>query len=483
MASAARPIPISAADPCRWTVLIDPGGKIQSSEGRWPMVSAAFQIGSDYYRFVGMICGENHERKAAISAAIRAVAEAQVETFNLDFPCRLSDLSVVMHLRASVHRKGVLLIHTEAVPGSESQASTMEVLGRLTGGVVHDFANLLTLISGYSAIMLNRLADGDPLRVELEEIRKATLDGFGMTSQILDFVRQPVALPTAVNLNKLVEGLENMLRPIIGEHISLRTELDPDLELVNATPAQISRVVMNLVLNARDAMPRGGSISLRTANRGKFVALEVADTGCGMDSKTLRQIFKPFFTTRKPAGTGLGLNNVHGIVQQMGGDIQVRSEPGQGATFVVCMPRAERSSEINLTDPLRRLPGVNSETILLVEDEESVRKLLKHLLSVTGYQVLEAKDGGEALDIFQQNSASVDLLLTDVMMPGMNGRELAEEAMAIKPELKVIYMSGYTDVLSNAGSPGPGMSFLRKPLKLDVLSTMIREMLDAPAPR
>jgi len=241
---------------------------------------------------------------------------------------------------------------------------------------------------------------------------------------------------------------------------------------------------MNLVLNARDAMPRGGSISLRTANRGKFVALEVADTGCGMDSKTLRQIFKPFFTTRKPAGTGLGLNNVHGIVQQMGGDIQVRSEPGQGATFVVCMPRAERSSEINLTDPLRRLPGVNSETILLVEDEESVRKLLKHLLSVTGYQVLEAKDGGEALDIFQQNSASVDLLLTDVMMPGMNGRELAEEAMAIKPELKVIYMSGYTDdVLSNAGSPGPGMSFLRKPLKLDVLSTMIREMLDAPAPR
>jgi two-component system cell cycle sensor histidine kinase/response regulator CckA len=481
-ASVTRPIPIIAADPCRWTVLIDPEGKIQFSDGRWPMVNAAFPLGADYYQFLAMLCGENHDRKAAVCAAIRAVAEAQVETFNLDFACRLADRSVVMHLRASVHRKGVLLVHTEAVPESETEASKMEALGRLTGGVVHDFANLLTLISGYSGIILNRLADCDPLRVELEEIRKATVHGFGMTSQILDFVRKPVALPTAVNLNKLVEEMETTLQPIIGEHIRLRTELDPGLEMVNATPAQISRVVMNLVLNARDAMPRGGSISLRTANRGKFVALEVADTGCGMDPKTLRQIFKPFFT-RKPAGTGLGLNNVRGIVQQMGGDIQVRSEPGQGATFVVCMPRADRGGEINPTDSLRRSPGTNSETILLVEDEESVRKLLKHLLSVTGYHVLEAKDGSEALDIFQQHSASVDLLLTDVMMPGMNGRELAEEAMAIKPELKVIYMSGYTDdVLSNAGSPGPGMSFLRKPLKLDVLSTMIREMLDAPAP-
>ena len=390
-------------------------------------------------------------RAAAISAGIRAVGAGQADTFSLEFPYRLPDREMRVRLVATPYRQGavegVLLAHTDADAAQYPQAYKMEALGRLAGGVAHDFANLVTLISGYSDILLNRIGAQDPSRPELEE-------------------REQVALPTIVQLNALVVEMMRLLRPIIGEHISLVVTLDPNLGVVKADFAQMTRVVMNLVLNARDAMPRGGSIGIRTANMelradswhrlppGRYIMLEVSDNGAGMDPETLRQIFQPFFTTKNRGGTGLGLSTVHRIVEQAGGGIWARSEPGRGTTFTICLPRAEQDGEIADPQSLARAPGAGTETILLAEDEESVRRLLRHLLDASGYQVLEAADG----------------------------RELAQKALASKPGLKVIYMSGYTDdVLLNTDAPGPGMSFLRKPLKLDILSALIREVLDTPA--
>jgi signal transduction histidine kinase len=390
-------------------------------------------------------------RAAAISAGIRAVGAGQADTFSLEFPYRLPDREMRVRLVATPYRQGavegVLLAHTDADAAQYPQAYKMEALGRLAGGVAHDFANLVTLISGYSDILLNRIGAQDPSRPELEE-------------------REQVALPTIVQLNALVVEMMRLLRPIIGEHISLVVTLDPNLGVVKADFAQMTRVVMNLVLNARDAMPRGGSIGIRTANielradswhrlpPGRYIMLEVSDNGAGMDPETLRQIFQPFFTTKNRGGTGPGLSTVHRIVEQAGGGIWARSEPGRGTTFTICLPRAEQDGEIADPQSLARAPGAGTETILLAEDEESVRRLLRHLLDASGYQVLEAADG----------------------------RELAQKALASKPGLKVIYMSGYTDdVLLNTDAPGPGMSFLRKPLKLDILSALIREVLDTPA--
>jgi signal transduction histidine kinase len=390
-------------------------------------------------------------RAAAISAGIRAVGAGQADTFSLEFPYRLPDREMRVRLVATPYRQGavegVLLAHTDADAAQYPQAYKMEALGRLAGGVAHDFANLVTLISGYSDILLNRIGAQDPSRPELEE-------------------REQVALPTIVQLNALVVEMMRLLRPIIGEHISLVVTLDPNLGVVKADFAQMTRVVMNLVLNARDAMPRGGSIGIRTANielradswhrlpPGRYIMLEVSDNGAGMDPETLRQIFQPFFTTKNRGGTGLGLSTVHRIVEQAGGGIWARSEPGRGTTFTIGLPRAEQDGEIADPQSLARAPGAGTETILLAEDGESVRRLLRHLLDASGYQVLEAADG----------------------------RELAQKALASKPGLKVIYMSGYTDdVLSNTDAPGPGMSFLRKPLKLDILSALIREVLDTPA--
>ncbi len=426
-----------SAGNCR--VRIDATGAIQSLDG------------SSYDSLLARICGENPARAAAVSAGIRAVGAGQADTFSLEFPCRLPDREMRVRLVATPYRQGavegVLLAHTDADAAQYPQAYKMEALGRLAGGVAHDFANLVTLISGYSDILLSRIGAQDPSRPELEE-------------------REQVALPTIVQLNALVVEMMRLLRPIIGEHISLVVTLDPNLGVVKADFAQMTRVVMNLVLNARDAMPRGGSIGIRTANMelradswhrlppGRYIMLEVSDNGAGMDPETLRQIFQPFFTTKNRGGTGLGLSTVHRIVEQAGGGIWARSEPGRGTTFTICLPRAEQDGEIADPQSLARAPGAGTETILLAEDEESVRRLLRHLLDASGYQVLEAADG----------------------------RELAQKALASKPGLKVIYMSGYTDdVLLNTDAPGPGMSFLRKPLKLDILSALIREVLDTPA--
>ena len=478
-----------AAEPGKWVVRMDATGAMQPLDGH-PSDSS----------LLAHICGDNPDLAAAVSAGIRAVGAGQADTFSVEFPCRLPDRERHVRLVATPYRQGavdgVLLTHTEADAAQDPQAFKMEALGRLAGGVANDFANLVTLISGYSDILLNRIGAQDPSRPGLEEIRKAAVRAAGVTTQILDFIRKQVAPPSIVQLNTLVAEMVGLLRPLIGEQIGLTVTLDPNLGAVEADAAQMTRVIMNLLLNARDAMPRGGTIGIRTANMelhadswhrlpaGRYVMLEIADTGCGMDPETQRQIFQPFFTTKESGGTGLGLSTVHGIVEQAGGGIQARSEPGHGTSFAMCLPRAARDGETADPDSLPRAPGKGTETILLAEDDEGVRQLLRYVLEASGYRVLEAADGRDALRLFEQHAGSIDLLLTDVIMPGLNGRELAEKALASKPGLKVICMSGYTDdPMLNAGAAGPGISVLRKPLKLDILSALIREVLDTAAPK
>jgi two-component system cell cycle sensor histidine kinase/response regulator CckA len=492
-----------AAEPISWAALVDSAGVVQDLDGSWP---ASIAVGSRYDRFLAGVCGENPERAVAIGAGIRAVAAGREDTFSLEFPCSLAGCDVRLRLAAAPYcegaARGVLLTHAHVTgpqdsPALESdpQAHKMEALGRLTGGVVHDFANLLTLIAGYSGMLLDRMGPLDTLRPELEEIQEAAARGAGMTAQILDYIRREAEQPGAVSLNSLAAEMEKLLRPIIGEHITVSTALSPDLGDVTADPAQLTRVLMNLVLNARDAMPRGGRITIATANvelppdparelpPGPYVLLTVSDTGQGMDAETAEHLFQPFFTTKRPGeGTGLGLSTVYSIVKQSGGDIRVRSEPGKGTTFSICLPRAGEPGGPSERPASPRAAGAGTETILLAEDEDSVRRLIKHLLTARGYTVLDAPDGGEAARIFERHTGPIHLLLTDMIMPGMGGPELAQKLLECRPDLKVIYMSGYTDdMLLRTGALGPGISFLRKPVKSDVLAGRIREVLDGPA--
>jgi len=481
-----------------WAILMDAAGVIQSQEGQWPALNGTVADGDSYYDSADAIYGKSQKRAAAVAAGICAVAAGQADSFRLEFPGRLQERDTLVRVTATYSDKCVLVLHscaedteeTAEAPG-DSQAHKMETLGRLAGGVAHDFANLVTLLSGYSEILLNRLRADDPARPELEEIRKAAARASGVTSQILDFIRKQAAVPALVNLNTLVAEVYQLFRPVIGEHITLVTALEPNPGTVQADPAQMTRVIMNLVLNARDAMPHGGRITLSTANvelganahqlrPGRYISLKVADTGCGMGRETLRKMFQPFFTTKLGSGTGLGLSTVRRIVRQAKGAVWAESETGHGATLTVCLPRsgtADEAADCNAV-PCGAVRG--TETILLAEDDEGVRTLLRRLLTANGYQVLEASDGEDAWRIFKQHSGSIDLLLTDVVMPGMNGSDLVQKAVTSRPRLKVIYMSGYTgDLLQNAGIPRPGVSFLRKPLQLGVLSSLIRELLDS----
>jgi two-component system, cell cycle sensor histidine kinase and response regulator CckA len=503
------------ADAQRWVAVVDASGTIHSLDGAWsslvgPAKGSATSVGSSYFRFLAVICPRKPERVAALSAGIRAVAAGREDSFSMEFPCRTSLGDMRMRVVATPSREaggeGVLLVHTDAGtskdvqlerrPQPDTQAPKMEALGRLTSGVAHDFANLLTLISGYSEILLGRMSQQDPLRSELEEIRRAALGGAGVTAKILDFIRSQTAQPGLINLNTVVADLEKLLRPIIGEHIDLVTALSPGLGSIKADREEMTRVVLNLVLNARDAMPSGGRILIQTANlhlgpdtlneldAGDYVTLTLTDAGVGMDEETMSHLFEPFFTTKRAThGTGLGLHTVSTIVKRSSGNIRVSSEQGKGSTFTISLPRVNGPAprvEGSAYRPLK----TGTETILLVEDEDGVRKLMNQVLTMRGYKVLEAANGPEALRIFEQAPSSIDLLLTDIVMPGMSGRELAETILTHTPQLKVIYVSGYTDdMLSNTGALRPGMSFLRKPLLPDTLITHIREVLDGPPRR
>jgi two-component system, cell cycle sensor histidine kinase and response regulator CckA len=397
---------------------------------------------------------------------------------------------------------GILLDITEQKQLEEQlrQAQKMEAVGRLAGGVAHDFNNILTAIRGYSdLVLLLGFAPDDPRRSHVEEIQRATERAAGLTRQLLAFSRRQVLQPRVLDLNAVVAGAENLLRRLIGEHILLVTHLDPALGAIRADAGQLEQVVINLAVNAREAMPDGGTLTIATAHAlgggvraggrepappGGYVQLVVSDTGVGMDAETQRRLFEPFFTTRaKGKGTGLGLATVYGIVQQSAGFIRVESELGRGATFTLQFPRVDGPAEnLEGLPPERQGPG-GSETVLVAEDEIAVRAVVCEVLRAHGYQVLAAEHAAEALHLAAQPGPPPDLLLTDVVMPGLSGTELAQRLLAQRPSLRVLFMSGYTDeALGRQGVLEPGTRFIQKPFTSDVLLQAVRETLDAPAP-
>jgi two-component system, cell cycle sensor histidine kinase and response regulator CckA len=375
------------------------------------------------------------------------------------------------------------------------QAQKMEAVGRLAGGVAHDFNNLLMVISGYAEVLLEQTRKGNPLYPKIEAIHQAADRATTLTRQLLAFSRKQLLELKVVDLNIIIEDMERLLRPLIGENIELHTQLASDLGRTRADAGQIEQVIMNLVVNSKDAMPTGGKINIQTANArlnnedrrreytyiqpGIYVVLSVTDTGEGMDKETQSRIFEPFFTTKeKGKGTGLGLSTVYGIIKQSGGYVLVESEPRLGTTFRIYLPRVEDTLEPAGPMGASRSQAIGSETVLLVEDEESVRQLVRETLESKGYKVLEAENGEAALQIVSDYSGKIDMLITDVVMPGMSGRELSARLCASYPETKVLYLSGYTeDAIVHEGVVDPDTAFLQKPFTLQMLSRKVREVL------
>ncbi len=377
------------------------------------------------------------------------------------------------------------------------QAQKMEAVGRLSGGVAHDFNNLLGVIIGYSELVQEGLEQTNPLRGNVDEILKAGKRAASLTRQLLAFSRQQVLDSKVLDLNSVVSDMEKLLRRLIGEDIELTTVVDPALGKVKADQGQLEQVIMNLAVNARDAMPQGGKLVIETKNvemdeifvrqhpypvqLGPYVCLTVSDDGVGMDAETQARAFEPFFTTKeKGKGTGLGLSTVYGVVKQSGGYIDIYSSPGAGTTFKIYLPRIHEAvkTERLSSEPVASLKG--DETVLLAEDEASLRTLTRNTLELCGYTVLEGRDGMDALKISQQHLGAIDLLLTDVVMPGMGGRTLAQELTRQRPEIKTVYMSGYTgQTFGQQGPVEPGSFFLQKPFTRDDLTRKIREALDS----
>jgi two-component system, cell cycle sensor histidine kinase and response regulator CckA len=374
------------------------------------------------------------------------------------------------------------------------QAQKMEAVGRLAGGVAHDFNNLLMVISGYTEVLLEHTPQNNPLHPKVAAIQQAADRATTLTRQLLAFSRKQLLELKVVDVNTIVKDMERLLRPLIGENIELHTRLATDLGRTRADAGQIEQVIMNLVVNSKDAMANGGKITIQTANvglddalrreysyiqPGPYVMLSIADTGHGMDKETQSRIFEPFFTTKeKGKGTGLGLSTVYGIIKQSGGYVFAQTELGRGTTFRIYLPRVEKVAEPMSSIPSSQSATGGSETVLLVEDEESVRQLVRETLEAKGYKVLEADHGEAALRIASAHPGSIDMLITDVVMPGMSGRELSKQLCAAHPRTKVLFLSGYTeDAIVHQGGLEPGTAFLQKPFTLHMLSRKVREVL------
>ncbi len=377
------------------------------------------------------------------------------------------------------------------------QSQKMEAIGVLAGGVAHDFNNLLTIIIGNAQLALMDVIKDESLRKGIEEIKKAGDKAASLTRQLLAFSRKQIITPRVLDLNELLTGIEKMLSRLIGEDVELLTILEPALWQVEVDPGQMEQVIMNLAINASDAMPKGGKLTIETANidlaenyfhehgiknePGFYVMLAVSDTGSGMDKETREHIFEPFFTTKEVGkGTGLGLSTVYGIVKQSNGFVWVYSQLGQGTTFKVYLPRVEGDADPEEKQPIPVVELDGSETVLIVEDDYGLRKFAQEVLLQHGYKVLAAENGEDALRIGKEHEGPIHLMITDVVMPKMGGKEAAKRLQPLYPPMKVIYMSGYTDnAIVEHGVLAPGLNFLQKPFSPEGLARKVREMLDA----
>ena len=375
------------------------------------------------------------------------------------------------------------------------QAQKMEAVGRLAGGVAHDFNNLLMVINGYTEVLLEQLDGRDGFYQKVQSIQQAADRAATLTRQLLAFSRKQVLELKVVDVNAVISDMERLLRPLIGENIELVTRLSPEAGRTRADAGQLEQVIMNLVVNAKDAMPEGGRISIQSADitvhqgfrehryiqPGRYVVISLGDTGQGMDKETQSRIFEPFFTTKeKGKGTGLGLSTVYGIVKQSGGYVFLQSDIGVGTTFHIYLPRVEESTEASCPAKSPERENGGTETVLLVEDEDSVRELVRETLMSRGYKVLEAENGESGLRVAESHKGHIDLLITDVVMPGIGGRELAKKLLLMRPNLGVLFLSGYTeDAVVNHGALGPGRAFLQKPFTLQSLARKVREVLRA----
>jgi signal transduction histidine kinase/CheY-like chemotaxis protein len=431
-------------------------------------------------------------RQLEVEIDERRAAEDRVRQINDDLERRVAlrtaELArTVDELRREIERR-------EELERELVQSQKMEAVGRLAGGVAHDFNNLLTVILGYGEMLRDELRDNREASESCDEILRAGQRASALTSQLLAFSRRQIAVPRVLDLNHMVEQMEKMLRRVIGEDIELMIRTAPNLDAIVADPSQIDQIIMNLAVNSRDAMSHGGKLILETANvkftdeyvgkhfevqPGSYVMLAVSDTGTGMDGATQARIFEPFFTTKgQGKGTGLGLSIVYGIVKQAGGEIMVYSEPGHGTTFKIYFPTADEPIEERGADVAAPATERGTGTILLVEDEEQVRSLTCSMLRRQGYRVLTAGSGAEALEIVRGEAEPVHLLLTDVIMPGMHGGILAQEIRRIRPEIRILYMSGYTDA-SVTGEIlfSDDIAYIEKPFTSTTLQNKVRDAL------
>ena len=448
--------------------------------------------------------GFDEDDKQPLSALIapmtimgRTVGTIEVQSYALG--AYTQEHTTAMRLAANLAAnaiENVRLIEQERAKEEQlRQSQKMEAVGRLAGGVAHDFNNLLTAITGYSDLTLRRLEENNPLRRNIEEIRKAADRAANLTRQLLAFSRKQVLQPKVLNLNDVVSDMDKMLRRLIGEDIDLLCIPEPGLGCTKADPGQIEQVIMNLVVNSRDAMPRGGKLTIETQNvclddvyasehvsiqPGAYVMLIISDTGCGMDSETQARIFEPFFTTKEQGkGTGLGLSTVYGIVKQSGGYIWVYSEVGRGTTFKIYLPRVDGEVQHEIAHKLLAPLPQGTETVLLVEDESMVRRMARQVLELNGYHMLEASGAQEAIEICGQYDMTIHLLLTDVVMPQMGGKELSDKIRTLRPQIKVLFMSGYTnDAIVHHGVLDRNVAFLQKPFVPSALAHKVREVLD-----